>query len=93
MKYSEDIKPITYMKTKSADLVEKVTTTQRPVIITQNGEARVIVQDIQSYERTRDALLLLQFLNRRSKEAKKGKLIPHEQVMARLAKKYGKKSV
>ena len=62
MKLSEDIKPITYLKTRAAELINTISTRRSPVVITQNGEAKAVVQDIRSYERDRSALLMLKLL-------------------------------
>lgn len=58
MNVKEDIKPITYMKTRSSELLRQVNEIHRPVVITQNGEAKAVVQDMTSYQQTRDALLM-----------------------------------
>jgi prevent-host-death family protein len=53
MKMREDIRPVTYLKSKAADLLDQLNKTHRPVVITQNGEARAVIQDPESYERTK----------------------------------------
>lgn len=72
MKPSEDIKPVTYMKTRSADLIGSVNKTGRPMIITQNGQAKVVVLDIKRYERDQRALLLLKILSQGAADLDKG---------------------
>ncbi|MEM8815634.1 MAG: type II toxin-antitoxin system Phd/YefM family antitoxin [Pseudomonadota bacterium] len=62
MKLAESIKPISYLKAHTADVVRSVSETLEPVIITQNGEAKAVVQDISSYEQTQEALALLKLL-------------------------------
>jgi len=56
MNLSQDIKPISYLKSKTADVVNTVSNNQRTMIITQNGEAKVVVQDIKSYENLQNSL-------------------------------------
>jgi prevent-host-death family protein len=90
MKPSEDIKPVTYMKTRSAELIDTVTLKRRPMIITQNGEAKVVVQDIQSFERDRDALLLLKLLSQSIVEAERGEIIDQEDVFKEIEAKLAK---
>lgn len=87
MKPSEDIKPITYLKTRSRELVESVSRKGRPVVITQSGEAKVIVQDIRSYERDRATLLMLKLLSQGVREAEAKQTVGHEDLMKRLAQK------
>ena len=87
MKPSEDIKPITYLKTRSRELVESVTRGGRPVVITQSGEAKVIVQDIRSYERDRATLLMLKLLSQGVREAEAKQTVSHDDLMERLTQK------
>lgn len=87
MKPSEDIKPITYLKTCSRELVESVSRKGRPVVITQSGEAKVIVQDIRSYERDHATLLMLKLLSQGVLEAEAKQTVSHEDLMERLAQK------
>jgi len=51
MNITGDIKPVTYLNSKAADLSNQISDTHRPVIITQNGEPRAVLQDPESYER------------------------------------------
>jgi len=51
MNITGDIKPVTYLNSKAADLSNQINDTHRPVIITQNGEPRAVLQDPESYER------------------------------------------
>ena len=72
MKTSQDIKPVTYLKTRSAELIDTVTRKRTPVFITQNGEAKAVVQDIRSFERDRETLLLLKLISQGVAEAERG---------------------
>ena len=51
MKIKEDIKPVSYLKSRSAELLAQINETRRPVIITQNGEPKAVIQDAESYEK------------------------------------------
>ena len=62
MKPSQSIKPISFLKTNTADVVRDVNENRETIIITQNGEARAIVQDIATYEQTQETLALLKLL-------------------------------
>jgi prevent-host-death family protein len=68
MNISEDIRSITYLKSKAADLLKQINDTHRPVIITQNGEAKAILQDPKSYENMRNALSLLKLIAQSEEE-------------------------
>lgn len=63
MNITNDIKPVTYLKSRAADLLNQINETQRPVIITQNGEPRAILQDPKSYENMRNAIGILKLIS------------------------------
>ena len=84
MQINEDIRPITYLKAKSPDLLRQVNATRRPVIITQNGEPRGILQDPESYSKMRDALSLLKLINQSEVELRHGKTVDHADMMTQL---------
>jgi len=63
MNISRDIKPVTYLKSRAADLLKQINVTHRPVIITQNGEPRAILQDPKSYENMRNAIGILKLIS------------------------------
>ena len=73
MDIREDIRSITYMKQQAARLIADVSKRRRPVVITQSGEAKAVVVDVQSYERNRRALLLLKLIQMSEGEIRKGK--------------------
>ena len=76
MNISTDIRSITYLKSKTADMLDQVNETRRPVVITQNGEPKAILIDLQSYQQMRNALGLLKLLSQGEDDIKKGK--PYE---------------
>ncbi len=80
MKLSEDIRPITYMKTHSADLVKQVAITRRPLIITQNGVAKAVVLDIETHEKQMETLKMLKIIARGEEAIKNGDLIDQDDV-------------
>lgn len=84
MKILSDIKPITYLKTKTAALLDQVNETHRPVVITQNGEPKAVLLDPQSYENRRNALGILKLLSQGEEDVKSGKTLSHEQVFKKL---------
>lgn len=88
MNLSQDIKPISYLKSKTADVVNTVTQNQRAMIITQNGEAKVVVQDIQSYEKLQNSLALLKMINQSERQIREGKVLKQEDVFESIEKKY-----
>ena len=72
MSIDEDIRPVTYLKSRAADLLRQVNRTRRPVIITQNGEPRAVLQDPKSYEDMRNALGLLKLIAQGEEDILKG---------------------
>jgi len=73
MRLSEAVKSISYLKANAAALIEEINKNQKTFVITQNGEAKVIVQDIKVYEKTQETMAMLKLLamtRDRSKEAK-----------------------
>jgi prevent-host-death family protein len=91
MSLEEDIRPITYLKTRAADLLKQVNETHRPVIITQNGEPKAVLQDPKSYESMRKALGLMKLLSQGEEEVRKDRVRSQEQVFARIEQAIGKK--
>jgi len=75
MKLSEAVKPISYIKSHASEVIREITEGHGPVVITLNGEAKVILQDIREYEKTQESLALLKILaqSRKSYEASKTK--------------------
>lgn len=82
MNIAEDIKPITYLKTRAADLLKQINKTRRPVIITQNGEPRAVLQDPQSYENMRNAIGILKLISQGEGDIKAGKAKAQAEVFA-----------
>jgi len=75
-----DIKPVTYLKSKAADLLKQINENHRPVIITQNGEPRAVLQDPKSYENMRNAIGILKLVSQGEEEIKNGKSKSQEEV-------------
>jgi prevent-host-death family protein len=91
MSLEEDIRPITYLKTRAADLLRQVNETQRPVIITQNGEPKAVLQDPKTYESMRKAMGLMKLLSQGEEDVRKGRVRSQEQVFDRIEQVIGKK--
>lgn len=72
MRFSTQIKPISYVKAHAAELLDRITEEREPIIITQNGEARAVLVDIHSYEESQETMALLQILAIGEKEIEAG---------------------
>jgi len=84
MKYSTRVKPISYVKANAAELIRELGEKREPLIITQNGEAKAVMQDVATYEQTQDTLALLKILALGNQEIEEGKVTPAPEVFRRL---------
>ena len=84
MKLSNQIKPISYLKAHAAEIVRKLGEQREPLVITQNGEAKVVIQDIESYEQTQETMALLKILALGMRQIEEGKVLPAEDMIRRL---------
>lgn len=84
MRYSTQIKPISYLKANAADVLDELNEQRRPLVITQNGEARAVLQDVASYEETQETLALLKILALGNQQIAEGKVKPVAEVVKRL---------
>lgn len=90
MRYSTQIKPISYLKANAADVLEELNEHRKPLIITQNGEAKAVLQDVASYEETQETMALLKILALGNQQVEQGKVKPVAEVVRRLrAQKVG----
>jgi prevent-host-death family protein len=84
MKITEDIRPVTYLKSKAADILLQINETHRPVIITQNGEPRAVLQDPESYERMKSTIGLLKLLAQGEEDVRNDRTSDQEEMFRRL---------
>ena len=93
MRPSEAIKPISYLKAHASELIRDVSDNQKTMIITQNGKAKVILQDIKLYEKTQESLALLKILAMSNKNLKNGNVKSIDQAFSDIRKKIKKNSI
>ena len=91
MNISSDIKPISFLKSHAADILKQINETHRPVIITQNGEPRAVLQDPESYDNMRKAIGLLKLISLGEEDIKQGKSKSQERVFADIEKMLAKR--
>ena len=84
MKLANQIKPISYLKANAAEIVRNLAEQGEPLFITQNGEAKVVLQDIDSYEQTQETLAMLKILALGNRQVEEGKVQSAADVVARL---------
>ena len=87
MRYSSQVKPISYLKANAAEVLMHLAEQRVPLVITQNGEAKAVLQDVASYEETQETLALLKILALGNAEIEAGKVKPVSEVVARLRAK------
>lgn len=84
MRYSTQIKPISYLKANAAEVLDTLAESRQPLIITQNGEAKAVIQDLVSYENTQETLALLKILALGHQEIEQGKTSTQAAVAKRI---------
>ena len=84
MNLSQAIKPISYFKAHAAEVIRELNKQHGTMIITQNGEAKAVIQDIAEYERVQEALAMLRMVAQGQSDYEKGKTIPADQVLKEL---------
>jgi prevent-host-death family protein len=87
MKLTNRVKSISKLKAQAADVIDDVTRSKTPVVITVNGEAKAVLQDIASYEETQEALALLKILALANKDVVAGKVRPLKAAFAQVRRR------
>jgi len=87
MSLASQIRPISYLKAHASEIVRELGEQREPLIITQNGEAKAVLQDIASYEELQEALALLKILALGNRQIEAGQVRPSADVVADLRKK------
>lgn len=84
MKMATHIRPISYLKAHASEIVRDLAQYGPAMVITQNGEAKAVIQDIHSYEQTQETLALLKILALGQQELAAGKVVPLAEGIARI---------
>ena len=90
MNISSDIRPVTYLKSRAADLLKQINETHRPVIITQSGEPRAVIHDPQSFEDMRNAIGILKLISMGEEDIKNENILEQEAVFKNIEEKMKK---
>lgn len=88
MKFSSHVKSISYLKANAADVLDRLSEDQEPLLITQNGEVRAVLQDVASYEATQETMALLKLLALGQQDIAAGRTRPVKDVVSRLRAKH-----
>ena len=84
MNLSADINPMSHLKTHTSDVFKQLNKTHRPMIITENGEAKAVLKDIESFENMKNALGLLKLITQGENDIKNSDTITNEDVFTKL---------
>jgi prevent-host-death family protein len=84
MRYSTQIKPISYLKANAAEVLQDLTDQRQPMVITQNGEAKAVLQDVASYEQAQETMALLKILALGNQQLSQGRVTPVAAVAKRI---------
>ena len=91
MRYSAQVRPISYLKANAAEVLLDLAATREPMVITQNGEAKAVLQDVASFEQTQETLALLKILAIGNQDVEAGRTTTARDVIARLKADAGKR--
>ncbi len=91
MNISSDIKPVSFLKSHAADILKQINDTHRPIVITQNGEPRAVLQDPESYDNMRKAIGLLKLISQGEEDIKQGNTKTQDRVFKDIEKMLAKK--
>lgn len=90
MNITNDIRPVTYLKSRAADLLKQINETHRRVIITQNGEPKAVLQDPESFENMKNAIGILKLISLGEEDLKDGNILEQERVFKNIEEKLKK---
>lgn len=93
MKFSETIKPVSYILKDTSKIIQDIADNHKTIILTQNGEAKVVIQDIRVYEELKESLAMLKILALSEKSIKEGKVKPIDEVFNELENKIKKDEI
>lgn len=88
MRYGERIKPVSYLKAHAADVLRDLGEHREPMVITQNGSARAVLQDVASYEATQETLALLKLLALGAHDIEAGRTLPAREAIEKRRSTY-----
>jgi prevent-host-death family protein len=83
----QDIKPISFVKANAADLIDQINETRRPLIVTQNGEARAVMIDPVSYQNLQTGIKMFKLLAQSESEIQNGRKIGQKDLFSKIEKK------
>ncbi len=89
IRLDEDVQPVSEFRQNAARFVQQVRETRRPLVLTQHGKSAAVLMDVEEYERMVDEMEVLRVIGRGMQDIAEGKVIPHEEVVARVKAEFG----
>ena len=89
MRFSTQIKPISYIKSHAAEVIERLNEEREPIVITQNGEAKAVLIDVRTYEQSQETMALLQILAIGRQQVESGQVYPLAEVVEKVRSRIG----
>jgi prevent-host-death family protein len=89
MRFSTQIKPISYIKAHTAEVLERLNEEREPIVITQNGEAKAVLVDVRTYEQSQETMALLQILAIGKQQVESGQVFPLAEVVEKIRSRIG----
>jgi prevent-host-death family protein len=93
MKFTTHIRPISYLKANAAEVVRQLTDLREPMVITQNGEAKAVLQDVASFEQTQETMAFLKILALGQRQIEEGRTVKAADAIRRIRGKSGSRKV
>lgn len=90
MKLSTQIKPISYLKSHAAEIIRNLEDQEEPLVITQNGEAKVVMQGVKSYEATQETMALLKILALGTRQIEDGDVLTISETKQKIREQHGR---
>ena len=90
MRYTTQVRPISYLKANAAEVLDHLNEVREPMLITRNGEARAVLQDVASYQETQETLALLKLLALGQRDIAAGRVKPVAEVVKRMRERIAK---
>lgn len=82
MPLKDDVRPITELKSRTAQLIREVERERRPMVITQKGRARAVLLDVESWEMLRQSVAMLRIVAHAEADFEEGRISSTAEVFA-----------
>jgi|HubBroStandDraft_1064217.scaffolds.fasta_scaffold242566_2 prevent-host-death family protein len=83
MRLKEDIKPLSYLDGHLGKAIDSVSRNRRPIVLTEEGSAKAVLMDVETYEQWREGLTMLKLLSQSEEDVRTGRLLSQEEAFGR----------